>query len=153
MGYYLQALIGHHGALHRHSKEFRSCRIVSLRADIAMIPLTDEFLEEIGDDDIAENFDKLSHPLEAWTLQISQDSPVACVEAEYFGGTGNQSAVVWNHGLRVLGPIHAPDAINQALRLLGINAGSARDEFDAIGLGRHRDTVSWLSEYQDAHPG
>lgn len=68
---------------------------------------------------------------------------VAYVEAEYFGGVGSQAAAVLEDGRSILGPIVARDAIDQALRLLGVVAGDHRDEFDALGLGHHRDTHDW----------
>ncbi|MEU9688409.1 hypothetical protein [Amycolatopsis japonica] len=35
--------------------------------------------------------------------------------------------------------------ISQVLRRLGALKGDHFDEFDAMGLGRHRDTDDWLS--------
>jgi hypothetical protein len=34
--------------------------------------------------------------------------------------------------------------LNRALRHLGVIAGDGGDEFDALGLGRHRCTQAWL---------
>lgn len=79
--------------------------------------------------------------------------PVAYVEAEYFGGVGEQAAAVWDGGALVLGPLHEPEGqpsppagspISQALRRLGVEAGAGEDEFTAAGLGRHRDVEGWL---------
>jgi hypothetical protein len=36
-------------------------------------------------------------------------------------------------------------AINQALRALGLPADDGRDEFDTLGLGKHRRTQDWVS--------
>src|SRR3989440_7835863 len=36
-------------------------------------------------------------------------------------------------------------AFNQALRQLGVPRGAAFDEFEAVGLGRHRHTEDWLA--------
>ncbi|MFI8873066.1 hypothetical protein [Streptomyces sp. NPDC055243] len=33
---------------------------------------------------------------------------------------------------------------SQALRRLGVVAGAGEDEFDAVGLGRHRSVEGWL---------
>jgi hypothetical protein len=77
---------------------------------------------------------------------MSAVAPVAYIEAEFFGGTGGQSAVAWSGGSRVLGPLHAQEAINETLRFLGVRADGARDEFDAVGLGRYRDTADWILE-------
>ncbi|WP_424185371.1 hypothetical protein ACOBQX_26230 [Actinokineospora sp. G85] len=83
----------------------------------------------------------------------STTGPVAYVEAEFFGGPGTQSAQVWDGGKVVLGPLHLAEGepspaegspISQALRRLGVTKGDHFDEFDAVGLGRHRDTEDWL---------
>jgi len=81
--------------------------------------------------------------------------PVAYVEAEYFGGIGSQFAAVWHGAALVLGPLMLaedeprPDAgwspISQALRHLGVSADGHYDEFDAVHLGRHRDTQDWIA--------
>jgi hypothetical protein len=82
--------------------------------------------------------------LAAWSVV----DPVAYVEAEYFGGTGSQFAAVWEDGVLVLGPVlksedESPPVqglspISQALRRLGASADGHDDDFDAVGLGRHR---------------
>ncbi|MFF1615049.1 hypothetical protein ACFVYA_45435 [Amycolatopsis sp. NPDC058278] len=83
----------------------------------------------------------------------SADGPVAYVEADYFGGSGTQSAQVWAGGQVVLGPLRLAvgepipaegSPISRALRRLGVVKGEHFDEFDAVGLGRHRETDDWL---------
>jgi hypothetical protein len=83
----------------------------------------------------------------------SATGPVAHVEAGYFGGVGTQSATVWDGGTVALGPLYLAEGepqpadgspISRALRHLGASRGEHADEFDAVGLGRHRDTASWL---------
>jgi hypothetical protein len=76
---------------------------------------------------------------------MSLTTPVAYIEAEFFGGLGGQSAVVWSGGSEIMAPIHAPNAIDQALRLQGVLAGDAYDAFAALGLGRHRNTHDWFA--------
>lgn len=65
---------------------------------------------------------------------------VAYVEAEYFGGVGEQSAVLWRDGVR-----EELGSINEALRALGVRGIAGRDEFDTVDLGRHRSTQDWLT--------
>jgi hypothetical protein len=147
MGYELQALIGKTQVLQLHSGPFQSARVVSLDQGIGIIPLTDELYEEIGGEGELDTFYKFSPQLEEWARLLSQHAPVAYVEAEYFGGVGGQNAIAWSKGGRILGPLHAENAINQALKLLGVSSADiAGDEFDAVGLGKHRDTASWLQE-------
>ena len=108
-----------------------------------MIPITDELWEEIESSDAIEGFNKLSVEIEQWAQQISNTGSVAYIEAEFFGGTGGQGAIAWNDGSRTFGPTHEQHAINLVLKTFRINANDAHDEFDAIGLGQHRDTRDW----------
>jgi hypothetical protein len=68
------------------------------------------------------------------------------VEAEYFGGHGQQAALLWQPGRRqVWGP--GAGAINAVLHHLGVAVGRAhRDAFDAVGFGRHRHLEDWLPD-------
>jgi hypothetical protein len=52
---------------------------------------------------------------------------------------------LWEGGKYVPTPL-LDGAINRAVRLVGVERGPVRDEFDALGLGRHRSNESWLSE-------
>ena len=110
MGYSLEALIGR--TLSEHARGFKNARLVSLERGLAMIPVTDALHAEIGAGDELPGFERLSRQIEEWARRPSPD-PVAYVEAEFFGGLGEQSAVVWQGGERVFGPLHAADAINQ----------------------------------------
>ncbi len=145
MGYFLQALIGKSQTLKANVSLFQSARIVLLEQDIAIIPITDELCEEI--DAISqievEGFEKLFPEIEEWAQRISTTGLVAYIEAEFFGGDGSQSAIAWNAGSRVLEPIREQNAINCVLKLLGVDRKNAHDEFDAVGLGKHRDTNDW----------
>ena len=144
MGYLLQAFIGKADTLGKHTSDFQSARLVPLTQGMALIPLTDDLHDEIGSGDEVERFEKLSPAVEQWAQRISSAAPIAYIEAEFFGGDGGQSAVVWSGGSRVIQPIHSQDAINQALRFLGVRIDNAHDEFDAVGLGQHRDTDDWI---------
>jgi hypothetical protein len=141
MGYYLEALIGR--TLSEHARAFKNARVVPLERGLTMIPMIDALHAEIGLGDELPRFEKLSPQVEEWARRPLTD-PVAYVEAEFFGGLGGQSAVVWQGGERILGPLHAADAINQALRVLGVSPAGAHDEFDAVDLGRHRKTAAWF---------
>jgi hypothetical protein len=73
----------------------------------------------------------------------SRRARVAYVEAELFGGSGCQASIVWDKGEITTGPSVGQHAINQALLLLGVRTAPGQDEFDALGLGRHRDIEHW----------
>lgn len=143
MSYVLYALIGKRQTLEAVALPFPTARIVPLEQNIAIIPLTDELCEDMGASSEIENLYKLSPELEEWALRISKAGLVVYIEAEFFGGSGNQSALGWNGVSRMLGPVYEPKAINRVLKLLGVNKGNAYDEFEAVGLRKHRDTHDW----------
>ena len=144
MGYCLQALIAKRETLEEHASVFQRARVVTLMQNIAMIPLTDDLYDEIGMGGEADGFYKLSPGVESWAQRFSASGLVGYIEAEFFGGVGDQGAIAWSRGSRVFGPVKAQDAINQCLRLLGVHTRDAHDEFDAVGLGQHRDTNDWI---------
>ncbi|THF85067.1 hypothetical protein E7T09_18695 [Deinococcus sp. KSM4-11] len=90
-------------------------------------------------------FTYLHGPLEELIGQLSHSGSVAYVELEYFGGTGDQAAAVWQHGHRTWGPEKARiGPVNQALALLGSIREPGQDEFEAVGLNQHRHLEDWL---------
>ncbi len=144
MGYYLEAIIGNQQTLAQCASAFQHARVVPLAQEIAIIPITDDLFNEIPRSGLVERFEKLSTGVEKWAQHISKVAPVAYIEAEFFGGSGGQSAVMWSGGSRKFGPFHSEDAINQILRLFKVQLDGAHDEFDAVGLGRHRRTNRWI---------
>ncbi|MBU2664226.1 hypothetical protein KOI35_12055 [Actinoplanes bogorensis] len=74
-----------------------------------------------------------------------EDPTFAVVLTEYFGGVGDQWACVFVAGRRQ----ETDGTINDALRVLGVRAAGDADEFDTVGLGRHRTTPEYLSYYPD----
>ena len=111
---------------------------------MAIVPLTDELYDRIGEGGEVGRFYKLSPGVENWARRISASAPIAYIEAEFFGGSGEQSVVVWAKSSRSGEPIHAENAINQVLRFFNVQRGDLHDEFEAVGLGRHRRTAAWL---------
>jgi hypothetical protein len=89
---------------------------------------------------------------EGFAAQLSLHAPVAFVSTEYFGGQGAQEARVWIDGQLALSlsdttdaPASWPDSpISRALRSIGVVAAPGQDEFDTLGLGRHRSNERWL---------
>jgi hypothetical protein len=69
----------------------------------------------------------------------------ALVMTDYFGGAGDQWACAFVEGRRV----EAVSNINAALRALGVQAAEGLDEFDTVGLARHRTTPDYLDRYED----
>lgn len=113
-----------------------------------MVPLTDSLFDEITastpeETHLVQGLERLSTSLAELLREVSDDISVAYVEAEYWGGVGSQSAVMWDKGEVVFQVLNSQDAINQVLRMLGIEAKDAVDEFDSVNLGRYRFTNDW----------
>lgn len=70
----------------------------------------------------------------------------AIIQTEYFGGTGDQWAVVFHGATREPGDALS---INAALAALGVRAVPPHDEFDTIGLGGYRHNPEYLDRYAD----
>jgi len=166
MTYELHAVIGGKTVLESACLSLKQTKVVVLNEpSLALVPVTSELREELEatgggispslDYSI---FDRLKPAIAGWVAALSSDGVIAYVEAEFFGGSGGQSAVVWDKGRIVFGPVltkwgmpgdrrevqsGSEMAINQALRLLGVGTDSRRDEFDMVGLGQARRTERW----------
>ena len=143
MGYFLQALIGKQNILKVHAPKYKNATVIELRENIGLIPITDELYEEIEGEQ-SDEFYRLSESVESWARLISADGLVAYIEAEYFGGDGGQSVVAWTGGNKCLELSFCKNAFNQVLKLLDVKPAKDSDEFDAVGLGMHRNTKDWV---------
>ncbi len=149
MAYVIQAVIAKAGgfgdALPAH------LRSVALPGGMEMIPLGEDaraYYEipycPLTDEDDA-GTPAAPPPLLRLCETLSRSGTIAYIEAEFFGGLGQQAHLIFAQGRQCASPLVAQDAINQALRALGAGKGSAIDEFAALGLGRHRNTDAWLA--------
>lgn len=154
MTYDLQAVIA--GELLRAAaREWPAARTVPIGQGLTLIPMTEGLLESVTDGgDGVLGFWQLSEGFAKTLADWSTAGPVAYVQAEYFGGVGEQTAAVWDAGALALGPLHLPEhqpvadagtPISQALRRLGVVAGAGEDEFSAVGLDRHRSVERWAA--------
>lgn len=154
--YCLQAVIATQSVLRELTATVTKARIVPLGQHLSLLPMTDTLFEAVtvaGAPEL-DGFWKAPAGFDRVLAACSATGPLAYIEADYFGGTGTQAAQVWDAGKVVLGPLHLTEGeplprtgspISQALRRLGATKGNHFDEFDAVGLGRHRDTGDWLS--------
>ncbi|MFB6891969.1 hypothetical protein ACFCX4_21975 [Kitasatospora sp. NPDC056327] len=163
MSYELQALIGPAELVAVAAAEVPAARSRPLAQGLALIPATPGFLAalRVGDEGPASpgtaGFDWFPDGLERRLAAWSKAGPIACVEADYFGGTGTQRAALWADGRLVLGPLTngeleplPPEGtpISRVLRRLGVrvtDGGTQHDEFDAAGLAAHRTTSAWAT--------
>jgi hypothetical protein len=114
-----------------------------------MIPCIDDFLDEITQLQTSNNFKGfyyLDEILYNYLKEISTKGMVAYVEADYFGGKGQQGAVVWDVRECILFKELSWEmgAINEALRLLGIIKIGSKDEFETVRLSKRRHTDDWI---------
>ncbi|MER6180246.1 hypothetical protein [Streptomyces sp. NPDC001652] len=94
--------------------------------------LTHPLFESVAHGGGALGFSRLPEPFAKTVAAWSAGGPVAYVEAEYFGGVGEQRSVARDGGAVVLGPLR-------------VVAGPGEDEFSAVGLERHRHGGAWIA--------
>ena len=85
--------------------------------------------------------DQAIHVFGAW---LSGSGPVAYIETNYFGGGGDQGAIVWIGRRRAYGPKRdGSNVVSEALARLGVQRDGLQDEFDALGLGTYRSPADF----------
>lgn len=156
MSYEIQAVIASTDLLRAATADLAHARLAPLQQGLTLLPITNDLLDSVTDQaaDQMSGFWRLPHGFDHTLAAWSHTGPVAYVEAEYFGGTGEQHAAVWHHGNLILSPLHLTAShpfpaegspISQALRRLGAHTSGEIDEFAAIGLGQHRHVEDWIS--------
>ena len=140
-------------------------RTVPLEAGLTMVPVTDGVLTQLdvdsgGDEQIPSDW-MLQRPVAALARTLSADRRVLYIVSETFGGPGAAEAIAWHRSRLLYGPSGTCDieadlepgyhlattdnAVNVGLRAIGVRAADGIDEFDTVGLGRHRMTQDWLT--------
>ncbi|MFG3422307.1 hypothetical protein [Micromonospora sp. NPDC048063] len=163
MGYQLSAVVADAELLREQTPDLDHAVLGELRQDFALLPVTSQLVEELTgalpDYSVAERSPEepfhlvLSAALAGVLARWSRSGPVAYVEAEFAGGVGYQSAVVWlgggvSWGPRVDGHLDGPRAewpLNAALVRLGAEPGAWIDPFAELGLHVERSTAGWLA--------
>jgi hypothetical protein len=156
MTYVLYAVVADREMLRSVARNLPAARVAPIGQGLSLMPMTDALSASVADGDGggALGFWRLPGGFERLLAGWSADGPVAYVEAEYFGGAGEQRVVVWDGGTMVLGPLHVDEGeafppagspISQALRRLGAVASADQDEFSAVGLDRHRHGEAWIA--------
>jgi hypothetical protein len=153
MGHAINGFIGRTAELLSHLFEMPSAMPCSLSQGYLILPITESMVSE---DDMASNhgnFIRFTRPLEEWAIALSQYSPIAYIETDFFGGIGEQQAICWSHSSILCGPLTSNErtplpqgAINQVLQALGVTRGNACDEFAALGLDRYRENEDWIEK-------
>ena len=86
-------------------------------------------------------------------LSRKENISIMYFDAMFWGGVGEQRALVWKNSDMILkkenqrAPI--PEAfgpINEALKAIGVVAKNGKDEFQSVNLNRHRQMYGWFEE-------
>lgn len=148
MGYYLQTFICRYCDAHLITDYF-SCAIkVELEQGLCMLPMTEELFNQINNHSNSgyiDTFECLTEKIESKVLVTAKNIMFAYVEAEYHGGEGGQSGIIWNKGVRQQMFSSGQNVINDVLKHFGTKRTNGLDEFDSLGQGRYRNTVNWIS--------
>jgi len=149
MAYILNAFIGKQPDLQLIASRFHNTKLVNVGKEIFIIPMTEELYDEINELKISEDVGSLTYMsknVENKILSIIDARCIGYIEAEYFGGQGGQTAILWQNGERYRVYNFGQGVINLLLKHLGVSAEIGLDEFDTINLGRHRNTEDWLEQ-------
>ena len=149
MAYTLQALIADRETLSGAGLDVDPRTFVPLPQAKAMLPLTSTLLEQFGIPFLPlteEGAVAVPDELDELGSVASARGPVAYVEAEIFGASVTQAVLLWREGSVILGPVVSEDAINAALKALGVARTKADDEFHVLELGRHTATDDWAPD-------
>lgn len=154
MGHSISGFVAPVGVLREYAARTREGWVAELAQGLGFLPLTPELADELGYGPRAyEELWRLNDRAARLGARMSRGGAVAYVETDYFGGTGEQAAIVWRDGKVWSGPEKARiGPVSDALRRLGVEKGDAHDEFDAAGLARHRHNDDWVDEAREAAP-
>lgn len=114
---------------------------------LSLIPwMNEESHQELPAFGVGDDQSTRLHPeTEASLSEASTEGKILLISTEYFGGLGGQGAAIFQDGEIVHGPLWAEaEVINRALEGLGVQQTEDDDQFDLVGLGRHRHTTGWL---------
>jgi hypothetical protein len=154
----VEGLIARGDALSASTSQFTSAVVCPLVQGFSLVPLTDALAKELVayrpdvQTALAKPLSYLAAGVHALAIEISRRAPVAYIATAYFGGNGKQDALAWERGILRFSPTtpdydrpwpHTP--ISQALRTIGVVADEGLDEFDTVGLGKHRETHRWAN--------
>jgi hypothetical protein len=152
MSHYIQAIIFKTEQVKSIADKFPNSRFANLRQGITLIPMEDELFDFITESSViknndipTDNFTYVNSSIFGLLCDISRNCQIGYIETDYFGGTGTQTAILFDNG-KVYGPYHtntvkqAPKrAINTILEKLGVSKQHYWDEFEAIGLSDFRN--------------
>jgi hypothetical protein len=148
MGYFLNAFLGPVDNLKKIESKFNKAKVVPVTTEIALIPMTEDLFNEINNyrsENQIGKWELLTTDVENEILTLIGNEKLSYLEVEYFGGEGGQSGIIWKDGKRIFEVEFQQEVVNEILRQFGVvKDKKMRDEFDTVGLGRHRHTEDWI---------
>ncbi len=138
MTHHISGFIGPEEHLKTHTKDLPNAKIITLAQGFAFMPLGEELYNDISP--------RISRKPMVWIANRLKSVPIAWVETDYFGGFGEQSAILWKDGMKRRYRKRFGHPIDDALKELGVICEGDMDEFDTLGLGKHRTNDSWLGK-------
>jgi hypothetical protein len=148
MAYILQAFIVNKSAQNNLTDSYKNAVAVDIGHELALIPFTGELFDEINNhiqSALIGRFGSLRENIEAEVLKNIGNRKIAYVEADYFGGRGEQIVIIWEGKKRIYLSDPGGNEINKVLQNFGVIADKGSDEFDTLSLGRYKKTERWIS--------
>lgn len=149
MSYVLQAMLAKEAVMDQLLTALKAGKKIPLEQGFAMIPLDEALIDRIDATPKATPISGLiylTETLEEKILGMLGEAKFAYLESEFFGGSGGHQGILWEAGKRILKVSESYSGANRILRELGVRRTSQLDEFDCMGLGRHRSVDEWLDE-------
>lgn len=149
MAHELEAVVARFDLLDKLARD-RRIPVVALKQGFGLIPLTKDVIKSLaGELTSADSGDvRRGRDLYALFQRWSIEGPIVYVANEIHAGVGPQTALIWEDGRLAFSQEGQPGSgpISMALLRLGASGGRlGYDEFDVVGLGRHRSTDGWLT--------
>jgi hypothetical protein len=150
MAHHIQVLIGSKATLDTIHSQFGGSKVIELPQNLALLPVTEELYDAIPAvgpvTPSDEGFIYLDPKIKELLLEHSAAGSLGYLETDYFGGDGDQGAILANDGEVIYGPQRGSDSINQMLRLMAVQKFDKFDEFAAVELGRYRSNRDWINQ-------
>jgi hypothetical protein len=162
--HWVQALIASEETLAVAQRLIPSFVVCPLTQGLAIAPITDYVEMSLTGsefpplDPVPPLAEEIAAGVTALATKLSAQGTVVYAATFIHGGTGGQDALVWTNGELVLS-LHDDEEnmskwpnspISRALRHIGVITEEKQDEFDAIGLGKHRSNEAWAKAYAKA---
>ncbi|RVU84290.1 hypothetical protein EOL70_12445 [Leucothrix sargassi] len=123
-----------------------AAKSIGLPQGFGLVPMTPQLRERLAEvtgeaDTPLDVFSELTESAMWVANMLSQVGKVVYIQSE--NDAAQQSAMVWEFGEVIYQPTQSATAINEALKVSGVDADGATDEFAALGLADHESTEAW----------